>query len=705
MMRRPSTVFRIVAMAIAAAVLCPGTISPSAAAQDHLNDDLLILAPYDQSKLALVHGAELWINGVYVGKTPWKGSRTELLDKLPIWKGLPKGEKEQAFRLDDDPEPVFDGDAIGWAELTVLNFLRRKNGTQRGEFYYRIRWGLEWGFNLRSGSGSNEAAHFCVYFPERTDRLENLYNQVRLANYTASDEWFEAIDTYGPGQWWHIRELAKAEPGWEQVLNNWARWKYGVDQSITGEEAWQLFHRICSNADREQYYHTADVAGMMVDLIAEKLDPNRLIDMAVPLLPHFRKYLYGVPRDRTPHYACTDLWIPRDPLETSVLTVADNFPARALPIGHALVRLDAFLDPNGSVTENIIEDRLVPQIVLNARPPLMLLATALGGPDLAKFCIRQENPATATDLGRHPYGVGGMVRGWDGVNKWRYLLAHMDEPKAMQFRNAHRNELLALADTLIEERWSGDLIAELNFLFEDLHRGPDSLAMRYWPRFVMRHSRMDREDTAKQNIEYLLRAEPLPTPAMYVQCFQDYPVAELELDAELYDPLDRLPPEKQKEVFQALLTALDEHRLGTDYNEEFDEKRMREDLQIRLDHGAEPARIRAIHYMKRLQNGDKEPRQRVWSISSKSVREPRLNRPLIDRLSVADDPELRILAIEAIRRFATPEYRKLLETLCQDPSPMVRQAAEKTRRELDVLRMTPASDFRTFAETSTAPEH
>jgi hypothetical protein len=530
-----------------------------------------------------------------------------------------------------------------------------------------------------------------------------------LADYSPSPAWFDAIDAYGEGVWWRILELSEWEPKWNDVLDAWALRTYGLQKPIDSEKAWRVFERICQDADREQYYHTGHIDGRVVEIIAPELDPVPLIQLAIPLLSDVKGYAWHTGKiGGRRHYGCVRnpaRWANGGGLRGFVARGASGreSPARTFPVAHACWLLDKHLDVWGNARLNTIEARLVAEIVRAAHPnwndALMRAAAILGGSNFDRFCLRQEWRTRGRTLWQEESAREDFmyVHGSKAVGKWLYLLACMNEPGAAKFRRQHTDEMLGMARLIAREAREEEIVRELEFVFTDLDRGSNSMAMRFWPQFLDRRSFGPSENQVAQNIKYLVRAEPLPTPKMYVQCFGGIGIEELEYKSEAYEPLKNLPRVKQREVFQALLTAFEQKRLGKDYHALNSDREIKRQLQLRLEHGADQQEINAASYMEHLTGPNGKQARQMWREHFFDD-SPRIDHPLIGKLAVAEDPELRQMALVAICRAPTPEYRTLLEALRKDTDATVTEAADQVARELDVLRNEPPATFAAFSE-------
>jgi HEAT repeat protein len=80
-------------------------------------------------------------------------------------------------------------------------------------------------------------------------------------------------------------------------------------------------------------------------------------------------------------------------------------------------------------------------------------------------------------------------------------------------------------------------------------------------------------------------------------------------------------------------------------------------------------------------------KQQIFSQFSQQLAKTAAERPLlVEAIATAEEPEIRLLAVPALREHPSPKYRALLDKLLQDDDERVRLAATAANDELDVLR-------------------
>jgi hypothetical protein len=65
-----------------------------------------------------------------------------------------------------------------------------------------------------------------------------------------------------------------------QVLDAWATWRYGLGDVHDDKSAWEAFERVCERADLYESYAASSVDGRAVELLIDRLDPERLVKQA-----------------------------------------------------------------------------------------------------------------------------------------------------------------------------------------------------------------------------------------------------------------------------------------------------------------------------------------------------------------------------------------------------------------------------------------
>ena len=177
-----------------------------------------------------VQGAELWINGVYLGKTPVKMTGRELREKIPYWD---ESQKENAKQQYSELKGQ-------WCKILLLGLepkIRADGGIwiipEFKDYWAQIKLGDEWsGFGFGYCRDQNDDRFnydYIVKLPakfarseiirkENEKRFDVLLKKASLSDYRVGAQWFEAAHAYGQGQLWKLRELSKREEGFVEIL-------------------------------------------------------------------------------------------------------------------------------------------------------------------------------------------------------------------------------------------------------------------------------------------------------------------------------------------------------------------------------------------------------------------------------------------------------------------------------------------------------
>ncbi len=425
-----------------------------------------------------VEGAELWVNGAYLGKTPYTTTLDEFEAEVPYWPEPPEDYETdkaeiQRYRPRGTSTPI----RRRWIKFGLPNPPSRPGpgrggrlSEKRKAYYARVRyageWGLAGGGHGSSGGGGRLNSHFDVIFPERRKRLDALLDKARLAGYRVGPEWFQAIETYNEDGWIALRKAADDEPRMMDVLDAWARWRYGLDKVTDAGMAWQTFERICAQADVHRQYLTSSVAGRAVELLVPKLPQGRLLDKAIDLIRGTGSFGYfNWEMNGRLQFGYSQR--PGGVHLGSSGTVfggfsggragAPQFPMSGFPVAHAVWMLY-------ESQPGIIQRRIVPEIVrwqYKARiiAP-MLIAAYLGGPPIDQFLLRQNWRAESRQLDwEEQLHMSGQE-----ANKWLYLLACLNDEVGREFRRRHAASIMDLADKFYEDGFTG-WNADIGFVF------------------------------------------------------------------------------------------------------------------------------------------------------------------------------------------------------------------------------------------------
>jgi len=666
-----------------------------------------------------VQGAELWVNGIQLGTLPYTTTMEEFKAKVPFWDTPPaEMENDEDHLKIPDYSPYFKpGWSGAWRKWAIIVMpgehvkywdSHRSNNEEdekKRTYYAQIKYGGEWGYSNGRGTGGSGSRYIyrarssidSVRFPEREQRMEALFDKARLADYKPSDEWFDAIETFGDDGILAIYRIISVEPQMDAVLTQWARYKYNLDRVVNEATAWKAFENICDEADRERIYSTAGVAGKAVELLIPQLNPDTLAKKANKLICWDASYQWNFSNvDSQKHFGYSEH-------PTSLMggyqgygSGSYTYPMHVYAVAHAVWKMDEYLDRQDPVGENIIEQKVVPAYVAQNYHHIHRLKLALhvGSKALDRYLLRQNWRADADNL---PWGQQFSSFG-DDINGWVYLLSNIDSPAGRKFRKEQRDRVFGLADSLLEDSHGFNWDTELDFLFLDLDMGQKSLAWQYWPRYRTKVKKAFRPlDKLKFQFEYLSRMEPYSTAQMYVDCFLQFKGDKIDLSQAFSRFKGTIPEEKRLRTCQAFVNEIDRIVNNIEMGTHDTPERIKSSIagSIKSFGKKEDTIAEAQSILDDLHNQGKKT-----SVKPKYVKPWLANtvpdHPLMSMLANDEDPALRVLILDAIVAHPTPQNRKLLEKLLNDFDATVKQAAEEASAKLKQLRDRPLSELAAY---------
>lgn len=643
-----------------------------------------------------VRGAELWVNGVCLGKTPFRTTMDAFEATTPYWPEPPSDYETDKGEIPRyEPRGVNVGHHRRW---TAFMLPARRDGDyeQRRKYYARVRYAGEWGLwegNSSSGSGGSAVTRRAysvlgVVFPERQKRLDALLDKARLAGYDVTPEWFQTIETYDEDGWIALRRAVPDEPEMMAVLDAWATWRYGLDKVTDADSAWRAFEGICEEADAKKQYLTPSVAGRAVELLVSKLPEDRLLDRAVRLIRSAGLFHYltwrmngrlqfGYVAEGRAVSLGGDGGISSRAFGGKI--GSRPFPASGFPVAHAVWALSEQYAADPSTQPNVIQQRIAPELVRwhsgAGLPDPLLVAASFGGPGIDRFLLRQN---WWTD-GRGLDWEDRLHTGGREVNKWLYALAHLNGKAGHEFRCDHAAVVMDMADTacLGGSPWPSE--EDVDFVFLS-----PPLAKEYWPRFA----RIVREHTHDGKLEpqwrYLLRLGDAATAEMFVDAWRETPIehGELETAARL---LPRIAPPLREQVIGALVECVQHSDANpTSYAQGINPKdRVIATLQA-YGHGT-VEQVEAERLYAALRTGSQDDQRLLRKNVPLWLAQTEPNSPLVGMLAGSEDADLRLMVMAALREHPTPVHVALLTRLLEDPDLSVRKAAEDTASYLRTL--------------------
>ncbi len=666
-------------------------------------------------------GAELYVNGVHLGTLPCEIGYDEFHQRVPFWEDEPnelkRGNMRSWLHVPAYWHPagsrIFH-DYPPWAEIAVPNHPPKWNQSpeslkavgKASTYYARVKLGDEWGYwQIHDGSGSvggqygrrTTVVPLGFLFPARQERIETLLDLARLNDYSPDEQWFETIETCRSDGWIAVRQVMDEEPRMSEVLDGWAAWKYDLDAATDSASAWEVFERIRAEANQRQYYMTSDIAGRAVELLAPRLNPDRLVRLTRNVIRSTRLYSWdGWQMNGRLQFGMS--YSPRGLRAGADYITGYSAGGRGderlspgdYAVAHAVWMLDEALDARDDIQPNIVERELVPAFIARNYDNVTLLriAARIGGPAIERYLLRQDWQADLEDLPwkeRLRPAVGGEVNGW------LYLLANLRSPVGRQFRQKNQHALLEMADRLTQHITAFSWERGLDFLFLDLDHGSTSLAMRYWPRFKEVTARETHYALSPQ-FEYLVRMEPLSTVEMYVQCWKEFRGDEPEFQQALrvFEKMP-IPYSKRRAIYDGLVEYI-----RKDISNVTAAVPTRQDRRDRLISYLTSSLV-PITDEARAEDLLAELRAGSSKYTPENVAEWLANgapmHPLVGMLADAGEPSLRLLVMGALREHPTPANRVILQKLLHDDNEQVRQAAQAVAAELAILKEMPVTEL------------
>lgn len=602
-------------------------------------------------------GADLWVNGVHLGKTPVTITIDEFLKRVPFWGAPPETVGEDVIVVPEHfPKRIVVSKLTRWIAIELPS--RPARGAApgaRGPVYYaKARSGDDWGYaggSSQSTFGDEYAySSIGVKFPDRDRRLESLLDQVRLADYRPSADWLSAIETYGLDGWNSLRKAARDEPRMREVIDAWADSRYGTGQVKDADSAWRVLDRIRREAEANRQYTTSSVAGRAIELIAPMLDPERLATAAVEYIRTARYGGYSYKKQEDGRY---EFSYPRQERRGGD-GLDEQYPPGAFPVAHAVYAQSLQPDPPA-----LIQARIAPALI--RWQDKTEIAAALGGAEVEPFILRRDTyRIEPKDFRDRKY-----LSNYGYINKWFWLGMHLRGQAGRNFRRLHKNQLFELLEKpTIPNIWEGTLSQEpYDLLFAN------GWGDEYWPRFKAR--------TAGQNQflkiwwEYLVRMDA--PPKMFAETLREAHVENSELRWALEHNGKLLEPERLRAVADAVEQAIDrDPAIIKDATDDWQRREIKKSLENFRQNDPQYEARALMAQLRGLDRKDGEYPQ----FAGQWLAEQKPDHPLVAMLIQAPEAALRQKAIPALEARPTPDHRAMLDRLAADADAGVRAAAQ-----------------------------
>ncbi|GEM_PF-3142638 len=442
--------------------------------------------PAEIRLLGHIDGADVWLNGVYVGKTPIKTSLDELLARFPDRNlgQFTQIERQGVERIADAPshDTFYPARRFRIADQNVTVWIDRngEHGVLAGDGF---RFAGTRGEGGRKSLSSRETEPFGLLlnatFPSWEQDIKSLLDRARLNDYEFDAEWIQAMASYRWRGWIKLRQLASHEREFKRALTEWTRWQYDLDSVDDAHSAWQIVQRVSTEADRQGGYDTDTPAGQAIRLVIERLDPQQIVEAALAAT----RTMYRNPSERSRANTIDGEYhfftLPRHKWRTYLYALEPHHAVLA----DMVWKLDQSLDAQDESVDNIIERRLVPELMRRTgrsgprdfAEPVRIL----GGSMYERFQQRQDwrTLGEAKIYRRTPMeGPKFIVH----ENPSFMRLANLRSPTGRQFRQAHSQRLMNRAEEMVAAGFYYDR-KELEFLFLNAGSGPP-IGVDFWHR-------------------------------------------------------------------------------------------------------------------------------------------------------------------------------------------------------------------------------
>ncbi|MCA9426665.1 MAG: hypothetical protein KC994_16415, partial [Candidatus Omnitrophica bacterium] len=453
---------------------------------------------------------------VYIGETPATISREAFLQEAPIWTTPPPGVR-RPLRTEANPDgpgarvyqqercTVWDSHYAGIhvpigeasAPTSVTQNLQKYRPNKRPhpshllnrpvnqEYYARVRYASEEGFFMGNGGGGGGGniyrLYFGVRFPQLDKRLKNLLNIARLHDYEVDSTWVRSAETYGRHAWIQIRKLARSEPGFQRVLNDWVGQVYDLDSVHDSRSANQAFERVRNDVLATGVYSSAGAPAHALSMIIPYLDPQPLVDEAAARFLEVGRYsIQTWKEDGSLQFALVEegrFFSPGEGYHVTSTSTGFGRGVKLKPIdallGHTLVLIDRRLDEIDETEDNPVEQCVAPLIVRKWKtgtdPFSFRIAETIGGKALFRFLTRQpwqEYEFQDGTVNTRPFLIGEA-----DINPWAFALSRFKGKEGRELRSNNQYFFMDLAEDVVSGwRHRTEWDPSLNFLFEDLEQ-------------------------------------------------------------------------------------------------------------------------------------------------------------------------------------------------------------------------------------------
>jgi hypothetical protein len=653
-------------------------------------------------------GADLWINGVLLGKTPYETTVRELFQKVIPW----DHEEIRKLRLSQDAENLFrtpQGNQIwrwGWCPI---HFTSRPDAAMK--LYYKVDFKGMRGYSSLVGQtsvgfqpdvNSSLVIKLDTVFPEWETAIDELLDRARMDDYEVDTAWLDSFDSYGSFAANKLNSVVTTEPAFKPIQTQRARdlhQRQNINDSAT---AWTRLMEIEEEARQTHAYDSRSPSGVMVDLLIPLLDTDQVIDHALALLrttskpdPWGMSYSgdgFSTGPDKSKFGEEVGLW----PIAQAIWRLDQRLDAKSeekvvpLPMADEEPLYEDLAEAIHPELDNAVEKRITPVLMQLSylNPSRLHYAEILGGSTYERFLLRNDWRKAARRSGQDPR-VGDFQ---NYVNPWFHKLLWLESPLGKAFRRQQSRAILKIAHDAFGEfaLSTGTFSGDLNFLFldRDFSKEHPSLGMKFWPDFdgiAKSAPKHQWQQTLRMRWDYLARLWHESTPEMFVEAFRDVPASEEYLF--MPDLPNIIDAESKFDILRAVLAA-EVERVGKlpadpkDYGPKYRGERNISEINNKI-YGL-PCKSAARKLLSDLAS---DPKHSWWSVVPGVLAYNTQYDDLMQLIALSDDSKLQLMILPGIERHPTPKRQQLLETLLKSQNADVRTAAAVVKQKLADLRL------------------
>ena len=655
---------------------------------------LKIPVPVDFTIQEQIDDIDILINGVRMGKAPLHTTIEELEAKAPPIAVADDESRKGWKTFGNSTYPPNAKIRIDRAERVVIRALEEEKSEPLELYVALERHGkpvtIAWipgrSFTSRVfGQIRSANVPISVMTEEWHRDTTTLLEKARLTDYRVDAEWISAADTY----FHFVRNALIAaipkEPQFQQVLTDWAKSRYSLNQVTDAHSAWSAFESIQAQVDQEGSYQTNSITGDAVEYLVERLDSDRVISIATEKLKRlstvsgigFGGYGWGSEHGK-PYFSTQpqSRWNLRKPSD--------------FVLAHVIWRLDEKWDSESNDHDNAIEREIVPELIrissLDSRAEN--LATILGGSALDEFIRRRQRLVHSFKKSDDPSKNESIEA--QPISRDFWQLVNAVGPAGARFRKENTHEALELAEHLLDKSLSlTSLPTWTDFLFLEVEGGKP-LAHDFWNSFrdKVEADKNDRPWALGVLWSYLAKIRPMPTASEFVAVFPKQSPSY----GDFGNPeraLSLLPVDLRLHIVQGCIAVAVKGKSMLQPNTEpYTAFNQIESQFVRLTIPSIPSDAAADLTMSYLEKSN--PKSAAVSEQLKlPAKYGQLTKQLLARLATSPDPEHRRWVIPQIRTLPDSTIREILAGLLKDKDPSVREAAEKVAAELEELRRLP----------------